>query len=232
MKILSWNIRQGGGSRAERIADYLVHSAADVVVLSEFRNNDSGHLIRIKLLVAGYGYQFATGEDGGTNGVLVASKAADGFDGFAREIDDFPAAVAGCRMHFGDLPLRLYGVYLPHKKEHSLFPFLLDKLDDQVPSIIAGDFNTGINGIDQKGDSFWYSEYLGRLNDAGYVDAFRQAHGDLREFSWYSQKGNGFRYDHTWVHESLARSIGDCRYEHSPRVEGLSDHSVMILELV
>jgi hypothetical protein len=37
VRLLAWNIRQGGGSRLSRIADALAHRDADILVLSEYR---------------------------------------------------------------------------------------------------------------------------------------------------------------------------------------------------
>ena len=37
MRIVSWNIRAGGGRRIARIADQIARWAPDVVALSEFR---------------------------------------------------------------------------------------------------------------------------------------------------------------------------------------------------
>ena len=37
MRLLAWNIRQGGGTRLPRIADALKRHDADIVVLSEYR---------------------------------------------------------------------------------------------------------------------------------------------------------------------------------------------------
>jgi len=41
MRLLAWNIRQGGGSRLPRIADALKRQDADIVVLSEYRRGPS-----------------------------------------------------------------------------------------------------------------------------------------------------------------------------------------------
>jgi hypothetical protein len=37
MRLVAWNIRQGGGSRLPRIADALKRQDADILVLSEYR---------------------------------------------------------------------------------------------------------------------------------------------------------------------------------------------------
>jgi len=97
--------------------------------------------------------------------------------------------------------------------------------------IIAGDYNTGINHVDQVGKSFWYEDELIKLKKNGYVDAFRHIHGDIKEYSWYSHQGNGYRYDHTYVDEALIPIVKDCYYLNSWREEKLSDHSPMVLEL-
>ena len=97
--------------------------------------------------------------------------------------------------------------------------------------IVAGDYNTGKNYIDQKGNSFWYTAELENLEKVGMKDAFRHVYGDEEEFSWYSHQGNGFRYDHTYISEGLLPIVKDCYYPHEYRIDGLSDHSPMILEL-
>ena len=224
LSIVSWNIRQGGGSRTSGILSALREEDPDIVVLSEFRNNERGLAIRQALLQRGYPWQVPTAATGNTNSVLIASRCACGSALFPNSDPNFPNAIARA-----DLPVcLLYGVYLPHKKKHRLFDFLLDdELEDEVPSIIAGDFNSGKNGIDQAGNSFWYSDKLESLEQRGYFDAFRAMHGDKREYSWYSHQKNGYRYDHTYLHTSLRPILKECSYLHAWREEGLSDHSPM-----
>lgn len=228
IEILAWNIRQGGGRRVNDQLAALQELNPHIIVLSEFRNNANGLSIRTTLLRRGYQFQIVTAANANVNSVLIASKFPCGSALFPDSDPNFPHA-----MIRGDFEaFRLYGVYLPHKKKHRLLEFLCaDELDDSVPSIVIGDWNTGKNGIDQAGNSFWYSEYLKRLEDREYFDAFRQCHGDVREYSWFSHGGNGFRYDHCYMSECLAAVLHDCRYLHDWREEGLSDHSPMLVRL-
>lgn len=222
--ILSWNIRQGGGSRTDGILAAIREEDPAILVLSEFRNNDRGLTLRTTLLQRGYTYQVASAARGETNSVLIASKFPSGSALFPDSDPSYPDAIVRA-----DLPVcRLYGTYLPHKKKHRLFDFLLeDELDDDVPSIITGDFNSGKNRVDQEGDSFWYSDKLVALEERGYFDAFREIHGTATEYSWFSQQGNGYRYDHAYMHPLLKPILKDCAYLHDWREEGLSDHSPM-----
>ncbi len=225
-KILSWNILQGGGKRCLSIIKMVKEVNPDVLVFNEFHNNQNGLVLRTKLLAAGYLYQVATGAPSSENSVLIASKfPCDGK--LFPDAPDFPHGIAMA----GFPAFNLYGLYLPHKKKHTLFDLILDEIEKGTPSIFVGDYNSGKNYIDQKGNSFWYSDKLEKMEGAGYIDAFRHLHGDVREYSWYSHQGNGFRYDHTYIHESIAPLVKSCEYLHEYRENKLSDHSPMILEL-
>ncbi len=227
LRILSWNIRQGGGSRLLKITSRLTTLAAEVVVLSEYRNNESGRKIRANLLASGYRFQLVSNAKTADNSVAIFSKLP--FNGRLHPDSDenYSANVLSAEFE----AFTVIGMYLPHKKKHKLFDFLLDCAASEVPHIMVGDFNSGKNYIDQVGNSFWYEDKLLALEADGYQDAFRYKHGQVKEYSWYSHQGNGYRYDHTYVHKNLLAISSDCYYLHEWREEGLSDHSPMVLEL-
>ncbi|HSV42525.1 MAG TPA: hypothetical protein VLH13_03840, partial [Methanomassiliicoccales archaeon] len=52
-----------------------------------------------------------------------------------------------------------------------------------------------------------------------------------REYSWYSSKGNGFRLDHVLATPYLDRPVW-AKYSHQERERGLSDHSVLIFDII
>jgi len=229
LKVLSWNIRQGGGSRVSSICQKLINSDSQLIVLSEFRNNSAGASIRHKLLLAGYRHQYVSNSKPSENSAAVFSKIKG--SSFSLPIVDskYHENMVGVSFAAFDI----IGVYLPHKKKHQLFDSILQQTSKEVckPRIICGDFNTGFNFIDQAGDSFWYTDKMKALGDASYVDAFRLIHADKKEFSWFSHQGNGYRYDHTYIHSDISPLVSNCYYLHEWREEKLSDHSPMILEL-
>jgi exodeoxyribonuclease III len=69
------------------------------------------------------------------------------------------------------------------------------------------------------------------LEPFGYRDAFRTLHGfAAKEPSWeWPVHGGGYRLDHLVVSEAV--EVGECRYAHEWRREGLSDHSPLIARL-
>ena len=226
--IISWNIRQGGGSRILAIHKAIAELNPTLIIFSEFRNNKRGIKIRSVLLQLGYRYQFVTHAKADVNSVLIASKMPCTNTLYPLSDPEFSANLLS--VHFD--AFNVMGVYLPHKKKHQLLPFITETvIKAELPFIIAGDFNTGKNYIDQKGKSFWYTEELKELEKVGYVDAFRHVNGALKEYSWYSHKGNGYRYDHTYVHNSILPITRECYYLHEWREKKLSDHSPMVLNL-
>jgi len=227
LKILSWNIQQGGGSRVLKITSQLTAFGADIIALSEYKNNDSGLKIRSALLSAGYRFQIVANANSGDNSAAIFSKLPCNSLLFPNSDEDYPHNVVAAEYD----AFRVYSMYLPHKKKHKLFDFLITEAKKPMPGILVGDYNSGKNYIDQKGKSFWYEDKLIELERLDYVDAFREVKGQVKEYSWYSHQGNGYRYDHTYLDKTLVPIIKDCYYLHEWRENKLSDHSPMVLEL-
>lgn len=228
IKLCSWNIQAGGGSRVLPIIKAIAKSKSNIVALSEFRNNDSGNLLRNYLLRYGYRYQAVTHSSRNDNSVLVASLLPFNSEIYPSSDPQYSGNIIAA--HFS--AFSVLGVYLPHKKKHQLLEFITKLSSDHTsPFIICGDYNTGVNYVDQKGKSFWYTDQLSKLKKSGQKDAFRLVNGEVEEYSWYSHEKNGYRYDHTFVDESLVPIVTNCYYNHQWRIDKLSDHSPMFLEL-
>lgn len=226
LNILSWNIQQGGGSRVLGICQAIIKYNATIVVLSEYKNNDKGETIRGKLLSAGYRYQAVSHAAKDVNSVLIASKLPFNSVIHPKSDAEYSANIIEVQME----AFNLFGVYLPHKKKHMLLNYMQSVIhDSDKPYIITGDYNTGINHIDQVGKSFWYQPEMHKFEELGYIDAFRHIHKDLKDYSWYSHQGNGYRYDHFYVHKMLAPILKQCDYLHDWRINKLADHSPMVL---
>ena len=139
MRILTWNLQHGGGSRVRRIAEALEPKEADVIVLSE---------------------------------------------------------------------------YLQQK------------------TLLIGDFNTGRFHEDEAGATFACSDRFEALLGQGWVDTWRSRNPEAREFSWYSRGwNNGFRLDQALASPSLDAQIKAVSYSHPEREAGISDHSMMIVDV-
>src|SRR4051812_45865113 len=74
MRIVSWNIRAGGGTRVEAIAAQLERWAPDVVMLCEFRATPPSLWLAEALAAQGYVHQLTTAQASapGRNALLIA----------------------------------------------------------------------------------------------------------------------------------------------------------------
>jgi exodeoxyribonuclease-3 len=102
---------------------------------------------------------------------------------------------------------------------------------ESEPYLFIGDFNTGAPGLDEAGDTFYCSGHFLELSRLGWTDMWRFHNPGGREYTWYSNRGNGFRIDHAFATESLRSRISSCRYSHTEREERVSDHSMLIVDV-
>ena len=230
VRLLVWNIRHGGGERTARIVEFLEEQRPDVVVLTEFRDNRRGEAIREWLANEGFSSMFSPQCGARINTLLVASREPATFQTFPAELGPHAHRVVLTRT----LGLSLFAVYFPQlRAKGPIFDFLLALPQSFLRgrTAICGDFNTGKHFIDEKGTTFALAERFSALEEAGWIDAWRQHHGTAREYSWYSSKGNGFRVDHIFASPTLAASVLRADYLHDVRLRGISDHSALIAEI-
>ncbi len=233
MKILSWNILHGGGTRAHQIIDVIKKHDPDVVTLQEFRHGKSSPILLDGLKALGLDQIYAP--DSGKardNTMLLASR----YD-FQAEI--FPAnetaPARAIKVQFHSPELNLVSVHLPHKKKQ--IPFFLalhdiPKVWLEENSLLVGDFNCGIPFEDSETKSFENTHLFQQLLRQGWVDAWRSRNAKAKEYTWISTKNrNGFRYDHALVSTGLNQAIKHIYYDHSVRESGFSDHSLMVIEV-
>jgi exodeoxyribonuclease-3 len=234
MRLMTWNIRQGGGTRRmPEIALALVAHAADVIVMSEVRATTGGQIAGA-LADHGWKHQHRTQTAPGRNGMLLASKRPLHA---VRPIDTPSSADRWVQVHLPDLDLHIAGVHIPDgsrdraRKEFWAALLLTARQLRDKSAVLIGDFNTGRHLTDEAGKTFSCADMMGRLSSLGFVDAWRAHNPGQREFSWYSHKGNGFRIDHAFLSPPLAGRLREAVYSHSEREKGLSDHSVMLVDV-
>ncbi|MBI4890031.1 MAG: endonuclease/exonuclease/phosphatase family protein [Acidobacteria bacterium] len=241
MKILSWNIMQGGGKRSGEIVAAIRRHGPDVIALTEITAGSVERLVR-SLKSDGWGEAFTTDPRGREYGICVLSRTP------MRQLasqNEMPCG--GLRWLEVELPAHgftLGVVYiLPRAgKERPLkerdWDALLKaaKLRKERPYLFMGDWNTGRHRVDEVGSVVPCSDKFVDLGASGWIDVWRNFHGERREFTWYSRMrggvlGNGFRLDHAFSSAPLAPRLRGCRYSHAEREAGSSDHSVMLVEV-
>ena len=243
MKLFSWNVRQGGGKRVDKIVDAVCSHAPDVVALIEYRSVPGKELCQ-KLGDGGWKYVESTTPTGRDNGLCVASQTP-----FQRSPGPPPPPENALRWLDADLPSYGFGIgvlHIPGATRKLNEPFgaaksrfwkaVLSAAQSRrdVPFVFIGDLNTGAR-IDGKG--FVCAEDFGCMTDElRWIDLWRAFNNNTKEYSWYSKrKGgadrNGFRVDHAFASPALWPRVVSCRYSHAEREAGTSDHSVLVVEI-
>jgi exonuclease III len=235
VRILSWNIRQGGGQRLDRIAAAIKRYRPQLVVLNEVRARTLPAL-REHLAGAGVPFMEDTNPNGFEHGTLVGARQPLHRVQSCQPASILPHGLLEVKTHTGCVIGAVYGPMVT-RQHRPFWDALVTHTTAMVNTdyLLIGDFNTGEAAVDAYLKRMAGSDQFLAMRAAGYVDLWR-AHNRTTEHTWYSfGRGgvvlNGFRIDHALASPSLAKRLTSCRYSHAERKKRLSDHSVLLVEL-
>ena len=258
MKIVTWNIN-GVKARLETALAWLKHDTPDVVCFQEIKSVDEGFP---GAAFEGLGYTVATHGQKGFNGVAILAKApledirrglpGDEADEQARYIE---AIVSGANES-----VRIGCLYLPNGNPvtEPKFAYKLawmarleaharHLLADEMPLVLAGDYNVIPMPADAKRPQAWTGDALfqpesraayRRLLNLGLTDAIRACHPEPGVFTFWDyqagafQKDDGIRIDHLLLSPQAANRLTGAGVSKEPRaMEKPSDHVPVWIEL-
>ena len=266
MKIATFNIN-GIKARANALPDWLDEAQPDVVLLQEIKSVDDAFPREI---FEERGYNVETHGQKSFNGVAILSKLpledvsrglpGDDSDEQARWIE---ATVVGKQA------VRICGLYLPNGNPVELtddgspvpggkYAYKLawmerlrnrakDLLADEMPALMAGDYNIIPQPEDAKRPEAWAEDALHRpesraafqrIVNLGFTEAFRARHQGPGHYSfWDYQAGawnrnDGLRIDHFLLTPQAADLLTDCQIDKDVRGrEKPSDHVPVWVDL-
>lgn len=247
MRVLAVNVRAGGtAAKIDALLERALGYGADVYVFSEFRDTNAGSRIRDTMQRSGLERQaFSQGHRG--NGVLVAARQSfhPVYNPAGLPEDSYPNAMIECVFAGG---LHLIGVYLPgqdRKRPHLEHLIKLAQVMNErgVRAMAIGDFNSGRNETDieanvrkrRLADEFSTADLYARLEQQ-WDEAWLIMHPESGEYSWYPRMGvperrNGWRLDKAFLSRPLVPHLRGAFYDHGFRMEALTDHSALIIDV-
>jgi exodeoxyribonuclease III len=222
MKIATWNIN-GVKARIESLIVWLKESEPDVVCLQEIKSVDEGFPAEG---IEALGYNVAVHGQKGFNGVALLSKLPleDVRRGLPGDDADVQSRYIEATVTQGDLAVRIGGLYLPNGNPIGTEKFSyklawMDRLTahaqqllvQEMPFVLAGDYNIIADPVDAKTPAAWTEDALfqpesraryRQLLALGLTDALRTGHPgpgiytfwDYQAGAW--PKDNGIRIDH------------------------------------
>lgn len=254
MKIASWNVNSIK-ARSTHVKRWLEKNQPDLLLIQELKGVDFPTDLYEEI-----GYQAEAVTQKAYNGVAILSKDKQDviFDHLPGDEDDEQARYL--EIQYGDI--RVINIYLPNgnpvSTDSEKYPYKLGWMDrlynrlkelraEQVPFVVAGDFNVIPEDKDCHDPKAWEGDALFRLEthqkwrallNLGLTDAFRVLHLDAGHYTfWYYQSGawqknNGIRIDHFLTSPALTDRIINCTIDKEPRgEEKASDHTPIILEI-
>ena len=229
MRIMTWNARHGGIVIAQRFAEQILRFDPDIVIITDFRNNAAGQTIKEIISSGGLSRHSDVGTLLCENSVLLSSK-------LPFSLKQVPClgrhAHRGVWARFSEMDV--LGFNFPRRYEKlPIFDaiYSLDRDALSEATLLIGKFDTGSHYVDEIGATFFASKHFEMMSDVGWIDAWRTRNLGKREYSWFSNTGNGFRVEHAFATPELNKTIERVFYDHSVREQGFSDHSALVVDI-
>ena len=197
-RILFWNIKHGGGSRAGKITEQILAWRPDIVALAEYRGTAPSRSIAQDLRAAGYVHQLTTVDaaEPAWNALFLASRVATS----RVSVQDAPAPELYwllAEVHT-QIPFHIGVVHAPwsiYLGRLEYYEALLKVARDWElgPGIIIGDTNTGITGLDAESENSenFKQIFMNPMRDLGWRDMYRAFHPNVDAPTWYSRISRG-----------------------------------------
>lgn len=259
MKIATFNIN-GIKARLPRLLEWLDEFNPDVACLQEIKSVDENFP---RLEFEEHGWNVETHGQKSFNGVALLSRSPienirrglPSIDGGTQDDDEqaryIEATVNG---------VRVASIYLPNgnPRPGPKFDYKLSwmarlcahaerLLQDEMPVVLAGDYNVIPQDMDCHNPAAWVDDaltqpesrgYLRAIINLGYTDALRQIKPEGAAYSYWDfqrgawQKDHGIRIDHLLLSPQAADLLKDCQVDRIPRgKEKPSDHTPVWVEL-
>jgi exodeoxyribonuclease III len=247
VRVLTWNVQRAAAARTYQQVLWLATAAThDVLVLTEVAAGETGRLL-VRLL-GEFGYAVHLPEAGDDKyRVLLACRGPILEVVSETGVEFLPHRCVAARVTLPGIDVGVIGLYVPSRgpKDQrnvakrafqeavaSALPSMSVRLNVTGPVVITGDLNVVEPDHDPRYPVFgsWEYDFYRAFSNAGFVDAFRITHPTGMGYSWFGRpRGNGHRFDHTFITTAHATTVRECRYLHESRENGLSDHSPMTL---
>jgi len=238
LKIVSYNIQEGGSGRLSSIADVLRQQQPDVVALLEASSRAT-----VESLAHELGMEVAFGEANTPIGHIAWLSRLPICRTENRRHPGLAKTLLEIEVSWADAPLHLFATHLsarwdpPEPAEE--IPIILDLLRPLAgqPHLLVGDFNAlrpgdpvgpPPEGVEKRGDAADGAprDAIRLILDAGYIDCYRTQHSQSPGYTYPSDRP-WLRLDYIFASPPIAASLHGCDVVHADDAVTASDHLPM-----
>lgn len=256
-----WIIPYNENRETDKIAKKILSHSSDIIVLNEFgekSNRPSKPIDGIKIvkILEENGYKCIFTKNG-YRSILIAINIDSGLSFCeANETDETNYTIGDRLFTSIYLPpecrniktIKLLGIGVPPldrkgEKRERIGQFWNELIlghakkytyDENVATIIAGDYNAFLSDDIASQESSEFSHYLAELNNLLF-DSWRLNHSNIYRnkikdkydaWTWYSSNGIGRRLDYIFVSKNIINTL-NAEHFHEERTAGYSDHSAV-----
>ncbi len=242
MRFATLNVSGPSAARADRLVEFLPSLEADVLVLTETRQNLGTAQLLDHYRDLGYAVVAARSMDASERGVAVIQRAGRSVP-LARELTAEVRHRLVASEVLASQAITVVGAYVPSRDASPAKIARKQRFLSQMTAlarhwahehlVFLGDLNIVSRQHVPRFSTFrsWEYDALEALEHHGLVDAYALLHPDEQVHSWIGRKGAGYRYDYAFISAGLVPCLVDCEYLHEPRELGLSDHAAVVLTM-
>jgi exodeoxyribonuclease-3 len=252
MKLASWNVNSVK-ARLPHIKSWLEDSSPDVLMIQELKGLEFPEEEFTEL-----GYNCAAVTQKAYNGVATLSKKE--FSVVKQQLDGDKNDDQARYLEIDVDGIRVINIYLPNGNpvDSDKFPYKLKWMDrlkerlealrnDEIPFLVAGDFNVIPEEKDCYNPKAWENDALFKLETRqkfraliylGLTDAFRVFNHKDEQYTYWDYQGgafaknHGIRIDHFLLSPALTDRLKAVNIDVKPRgLSKASDHTPIIAEL-
>ncbi|HVX17441.1 MAG TPA: endonuclease/exonuclease/phosphatase family protein [Acidimicrobiales bacterium] len=240
IRLLTLNISGPSAVRAGQLARFLGEANADVLVLTETRDNDGTRWLLDWCRDEGYSVNGPLPASSGERGVAVARRIGPASKPVTVDVD-LPHRLVIDELA-DDRSLLLVAAYVPSRdasvaKIERKRTFLdqmaraLRRFADGPGVVFMGDLNVIGRSHVPRYPAFkaWEYDALEEIAAAGFADVYADLNPGVQVHSWVGRTGSGYRYDYAFVSQGLSGAVEGCEYLQEPRERGITDHAAVML---
>lgn len=245
LKFFIWNIGNPSIIRAKKQCIFFSKLNTDIFILTESKDSAGCQYIKDFFIKNNFFVDYKIPLNKFDYAVIVASKYKFNISTFINTCDYLPNRISSILLNINKKYFEIISLYVPSRNSskekilrkktflNQIITSLKIEHSQNINRIICGDLNILERTHIPHYSTFreWEYTFYDDIINLGFIDCFKLKNPNVLDYSWIGRTGNGYRYDYAFCNKSLSNNILNCFFIHEPRINKLSDHAALILNI-